>query len=96
MLYAILCNDKKNHLDLRLKTRPAHLEYLHGLGATLKFAGPFVDENNKANGSLLVVEAQSLEAAHEISENDPYAKVGLFAETIVRPWSWTIKNPEGA
>lgn len=94
MLYAVLCNDKKNHLDLRLATRPSHLDYLQSLGSTLKFAGPFVDENGKANGSLIVVEAKSLEDAYEIAAGDPYAKAGLFADTVVRPWNWTINNPE--
>lgn len=93
MLYAIICNDKPNSLQLRMDTRSTHLEYLDGLGDALTLAGPFLDAEGKPNGSLVVVEAESLEQAKEIAENDPYAKAGLFASSDVRPWNWVIKNP---
>ncbi len=32
MLYALLCTDKPDHLQVRLDTRAAHLDYLNGLG----------------------------------------------------------------
>jgi hypothetical protein len=32
MLFALLCNDKPDHLQVRLDTRPTHLEYLTSLG----------------------------------------------------------------
>lgn len=32
MLFALLCNDKPDHLQVRLDTRPAHLDYLKSLG----------------------------------------------------------------
>jgi len=96
MLYAILCNDKPDSLQVRLDTRPTHLEYLNGLGDALKFAGPFLDGEGKPNGSMVVVEAESIEQARKIAENDPYAKAGLFAAVDVRPWNWALKNPANA
>ncbi len=93
MLFAILCNDKPDHLQLRLDTRPAHLDYLKGLGATLKFAGPFLDEDGKPNGSLVVVETADRAAAEKIAAGDPYARAGLFADVTVRPWNWAVNNP---
>ena len=41
MLYALICTDKPNSLDLRQKERPGHIDYLNGLGNALKAAGPF-------------------------------------------------------
>ena len=35
MLFAIITSDKKDGLDLRLSTRPEHVEYLEGLGSQL-------------------------------------------------------------
>ncbi len=35
----------------------AHLDYLNGLGDQLKFAGPFLGEDGKPNGSLVVIDA---------------------------------------
>lgn len=96
MLFAILCNDKAGHLQLRLDTRPAHLDYLKGLGDQLKFAGPFLGEDAKPDGSLVVVEAADKAAAELIAANDPYALAGLFADVTIRPWNWAINNPATA
>ncbi|PRD44455.1 hypothetical protein C5748_07750 [Phyllobacterium phragmitis] len=93
MLFAILCNDKPDHLQLRLDTRPAHLDYLKNLGERLKFAGPFLDNDGKPNGSLVVVEVDHMDAAKAIAARDPYAKAGLFASVDIRPWNWAINNP---
>lgn len=46
------------------------------------------------NGSLVVIEAASLDAARKIAAGDPFAKAGLFANVDIRPWLWTVNNPE--
>ncbi|ATU93534.1 YciI-like protein [Phyllobacterium zundukense] len=94
MLYALLCSDKHDHLQLRLDTRTVHLDYLNSLGDRLKFAGPFLGDDAKPNGSLVVIEAADLAAAKDIAANDPYAKAGLFASVDIRPWNWAVKNPD--
>jgi uncharacterized protein YciI len=94
MLYALLCNDKPDHLQLRLDTRTAHLDYLNGLGDRLKFAGPFLGDGARPNGSLVVIDAADLASAEDIAANDPYARAGLFASVDIRPWNWAIKNPD--
>lgn len=96
MLYAILCDDKPGALQLRLDTREKHLEHLKGLGTQLKFAGPFLDGDEKPCGSLVVVEANTPEAAQAIAERDPYARAGLFKAVTVRPWAWSVNNPDNA
>jgi uncharacterized protein len=96
MLFAILCNDKPDHLQLRLDTRPAHLDYLDKLGERLKFAGPFLDDDGKPNGSLIVIEADHIDAAKAIAAKDPYARAELFETVDVRPWNWAINNPATA
>ena len=96
MLYALLCTDKPNSLDLRLKLRPTHLVFLDGLGDLCKFAGPFLDEAGNSNGSLVVVKAETLAEAKAIGAKDPYAMGGLFASVDVRAWRWTRNNPEAA
>lgn len=94
MLFAILCTDKPGSLDLRMEIRPAHVDYLNSLGDMLRFAGPFLDHDEKPCGSMLMVEAGSIEAAHTVAAGDPYAQAGLFEKTEVRRWNWTIKNPD--
>ena len=94
MLFALICTDKPGHLPVRLENRPAHVDYLKGLGGALKGAGPFLDGDEKPNGSLVLLEAASREEAEDIAANDPYARAGLFQSVEVRPWAWLINNPE--
>jgi uncharacterized protein len=95
MLFAFICKDKPGHLQLRMDTRPEHVEFLNGLNAdgTLAFAGPFLDAGGKPNGSLVVVEAGDHAAAAAISAADPYAKAGLFDSVEIHPWTWTFNKP---
>lgn len=96
MLFAFVCKDKPGHLNVRIETRPAHVEYLNKLNAegTLKMAGPFLDADGKANGSLVIVSAETIEAAKAIADADPYAKAGLFESVEVKPFNWVFNNPE--
>jgi len=98
MLFAFLCKDKPSHLQVRVDTRPAHVEYLTALNTegTLKFAGPFLGDDAKPNGSLVVVEAADLAAAEKIAAADPYAKAGLFESVDIKAWNWVFNNPASA
>ncbi|GLS30225.1 hypothetical protein SAMN04488498_10466 [Mesorhizobium albiziae] len=95
MLFALICNDKPGHLQVRLGARPDHVAFLNDLNAkgTLKFAGPFLDADAKPNGSLVVIEAADQAAAKALADADPYAKAGLFASVDIRPWNWVFNNP---
>jgi len=96
MLFAFVCKDKPGHLNVRMDTRPAHVEHLNKLNAegTLKMAGPFLDADGKPNGSLVIVNADTIEAAKAIADSDPYAKAGLFESVEVKPFNWVFNNPE--
>jgi hypothetical protein len=94
MLYALICTDKPGSLAARKENRPAHLAYLKGLGDALVFAGPFTEADGQTmNGSLIVIEAPSLDAAREMSAADPFSKLGIFASVDIRPWLWVINKP---
>lgn len=94
MLYALICTDKSNSLQIRLDNRAAHLEFLKDMGDGLKAAGPFLDDDGNMTGSLVVIEAANRDEALAISQEDPYAKAGLFESVEIRPWNWAVKNPE--
>jgi len=94
MLYAVICTDKPDSLAIRKANRPEHVDYLQSLSDRLVLAGPFTEPDGETmNGSLIVIEAASLEAARKIAAGDPFAKVGLFASVEVRPWLWTVNKP---
>lgn len=95
MLFVIEGRDKPDALKTRMETRPIHLEYLESLGDTVVLAGPFLGDDDKPNGSLIVIRADSLADAEAIAARDPYVAAGLFASTEVRAWNWAINKPEG-
>ena len=41
---------------------------------------------------MLVVEAETLEAAKALFAADPYARAGLWQSTSVRPFNWLIRQ----
>jgi len=94
MLFALICTDKPQSLQVRLDNRPAHIAFLKSLGDGLKAAGPFLDDDGNMTGSLVIIEASNRDEALAISREDPYARAGLFESVEIRPWNWAVKNPE--
>lgn len=96
MLFAVICTDKPGGMEIRLANRPAHIDWLKAPGSLIRVAGPFTSEDGGAmTGSLLIVEADSLEAARAYCAEDPYAKAGLFSAVEIKPWKWVIGQPAG-
>ncbi len=89
-LYVLVCNDKPDSLELRLANREAHLAYARGFADRLKVAGPLLDEAGNMAGSLLILEAESLEGARAFNLDDPYQKAGLFASVQVTAFKASI------
>lgn len=96
MIFVIICKDKPGLLEMRMGSRPEHVEFLNGLNANgkLRFAGPFLDNEGKPCGSLVAIEAEDLAAAELIAAADPYALAGLFESVEIRAWNWVFNNPE--
>lgn len=89
MHYFVYRVDKPGTLDLRMKTRPAHMAYAEELGDTLYFAGPSYDDDGNMNGSVWIIEAGSRSEAEAITAADPYEQVDLFETKIVRRFERT-------
>ena len=96
MIFTLICKDKPGSLDVRMASRPAHLDYLAALNEAggLKFAGPLIGDDGKPFGSLVAVEAEDRAAAEAIAAGDPYAKAGLFASVEISQWNWVFNPPE--
>ncbi|MGY8828201.1 MAG: YciI family protein [Pseudomonadales bacterium] len=98
MLYAIIATDVQNSLDNRLNARPAHLARLEQLKTEgrLILAGPHpaVDSNDPGpagfSGSLIVAEFDSLLAAQQWAEADPYRVAGVYASVLVKPFKLVL------
>lgn len=89
MLFALICDDRPDALDLRKATRDAHLAYIRETGVVVQ-AGPLLDADGGMAGSLVIIEVPDRAAADAWAAADPYAKVGLFAQVTIRPWMKVI------
>lgn len=87
-LFALICRDKPDALETRMANREAHLAYARKGGAVL-FGGPMLTDG-QMRGSLLVIEADSMEAARDWSARDPYALAGLFDSVEIVEWKKVI------
>lgn len=97
MQFVVMCYDGAGKLDERMATRPAHLDFLKGNAATVKLAGPMLDDDGeKPMGSCLIVEAESVEAVHSFCDQDPYFQKGVFEKRIVHPMRVVINGLDPA
>ena len=93
MLYVIYALDAPDTAAKRAANRPAHLERVKALhdqgriaivGPLPKLDAPSLEGG--AAGSLIVAEFESLEAAKEWIQADPFVKTGIYASVDVRPF----------
>jgi uncharacterized protein YciI len=84
--------DKPGMGETRTATRPVHLDHLNSLGDALFLAGALLDANGAPEGSLMVLEAETIEAATAKFEADPFVKQGIFASYEIKPWRVAIDN----
>ena len=87
--FVLICIDKPGSLELRMATRQAHFAYA-GEHKGIRLGGPFLDETGDMAGSLIIMDADDIEAARAFSANDPYTKAGLFERVEIRPWRATF------
>ena len=94
MWYAIISEDITNSLEKRKQARPAHLERLHQLreDGRLLIAGPHpaIDSEDPGeagfSGSLVAAEFDSLAAAQQWADADPYMAAGVYKQVTVKPF----------
>lgn len=95
MFYAVIARDKPDGLDQRKALRDAHFAYLNSLGQKVVFAGALFGEDDKMDGSLMVVEADSLEEAKTLAGGDPFVVQSLYASYEVRRWTFAFNHAAG-
>ncbi|MBU6297416.1 MAG: YciI family protein [Alphaproteobacteria bacterium] len=94
MLFMFIAFDRKvGGAAIRAATRPKHVEYTKANGK-VRFGGPFVGPNDDMIGSFAIIEVKDYEEAMTYTQNDPYAKAGLFERTELHPWKLTINTLE--
>lgn len=85
MKFVILGFDGPHGQARRKVHRPAHLARMEPLDreGRVVLAGPLTDKA----GSLIVIEAESLEDAEKFAREDPYTVHGVFERVEVHPFT---------
>ena len=89
MLFSIFAYDVEDSLPLRQQARPEHIARLEKLDAEgrLVLAGPNPNvDKDGFSGSLIVAEFDTLEAASEWADADPYMQGGVYDYVEVKPF----------
>lgn len=98
MWYAIMSEDVPDSTERRKSVREAHVARLIALkdAGRLKLAGPFpaVDSEDPGaagmTGSLVVAEFDSLAAAQQWADEEPYKAAGVYTGTVVKPFKYVL------
>jgi uncharacterized protein len=96
--FAVFATDKPEMREVRERIRPVHRRYLRAAmehGVFVRLGGPTLEPLCGAmNGTLLVIEAEEIGDVMAFVNNDPYMQAGLFDRVEIRPWDWSLGNPE--
>ena len=99
MYFAAFVTHKPGHVQADSEILAAFAKYLRSHpehpGVVVHSAGPtLADDSESIVGSLLILEASSLDAAQAFLAGSPYGKADTFAETRIRPFDWRLGRPE--
>lgn len=97
MSYFVLwAEDCPNSLELRQKLRPAHRARLrrHSHPVVCHSGGPWLDNRGEMAGSVLFIEAESIEHVQAYIAEDPYVQNGLYRKVEIHPFVWGLGQPE--
>lgn len=79
--------DDAGGAEIRKATRPAHLEWIKSLGDKIKLGGPMLaDDGVTPVGSVIFLEAETIEEAKAIYATDPYRDAKLWRRIEIRPF----------
>lgn len=87
--FVIFATDAPAKQAVRGAAREAHRAYIRQPnpdGVVVVFGGPTLGEDQSMNGTLLVVQADSVDAVRRFVAADPYAQNELFDTVQIREW----------
>ena len=92
MIWVVLCKDKPNSLDDRMRIIDEHRAYLSTNPIKTLISGPLTDTEGNMNGSFFMVEANSEEEIKIFQQNDPIFKANIWDEIIISPFNKRVDN----
>ena len=92
MIWVILCKDKQNSLNDRMKVIDEHRAYLSTNPIKTLISGPLTDKQGNMNGIFFMVEADNEEKIRVFQRNDPIFKANIWDEIIISPFNKRVDN----
>ena len=90
-LFTLTCLDAPAALEIRLATRPSHLDYVGTFGDKVRLAGPVLNEaDGTPMGSFFILDMEDRAMVEAFAEADPYHKAGVFASRDIRAFRQVI------
>jgi uncharacterized protein YciI len=87
MPYAIVFFDKENSAELRLKLRPAHVDYMKAnLPRVIASGGLLTDDGETGQGGVIILDTDSRAEAEAFVAGDPFFTGGLYGNYTVTRW----------
>ena len=96
MLHTILCTFKPGALAEAKSKRLDHYEFLRREQHGIVEGGPLTGPGGLPISMLIVVDRDSIEAAHAFISAEPYTAAGLFESVSIRQWHQVIPEPEAS
>lgn len=98
MYFAIFGTHKPGRVQTGSELQNAFADYLGNhpdhSSVVVHHGGPTLSDDSEAPvGTLLIVEAPSLEAVRAFVADSPYGKGDVYAECAVRPLDWRTGRP---
>jgi hypothetical protein len=89
-LFAVWASDAPGSGDARQRVREAHRARLRAPAPhavqVLQAGATLDDATGAMNGTLLVVQAEDMDAVRAFVAADPYVAAGVYARVEIRPW----------
>ncbi|WP_114968282.1 YciI family protein [Rhodoferax ferrireducens] len=95
--FAVFAQDRIGMKEVRARLRPEHRAWLRNPGThkvVVRLGGPLLDAAGAMAGTLLVVEAQSMQAVQEFMNDDPYCQSEMFEQIEIKRWQWSLGQPQ--
>jgi uncharacterized protein YciI len=92
MVYAL---DKPNKETARLTARDAHRARLRERDYPIRLliGGLLLDDDGGMVGTMLVVEAESMDLVRRFVDQDPYVCADVYASVAIHLFKWGLGNP---
>jgi len=90
--FVVWATDRPGALADRERVREEHRARLRigAPGLRVLHGGPTEDDAAAMNGSMLVVQADDIEAVRAFVAGDPYVREQVYASVEIRPWRWGL------